>query len=111
MVDTKSMGEHHAFATATLTIDSKEWKKYHVILKPSITDPKSTLRIFLASGGTVDLEHVSLFPVDTWKGHENGLRKDLAQALQISNRVFSVSPADVSLKEQIWLRVMTGKNQ
>lgn len=21
------------------------------------------------------------FPVDTWKGHENGLRKDLAQAL------------------------------
>ena len=75
------MGEHHAFATATLTIDSKEWKKYHVILKPSITDPKSTLRIFLASGGTVDLEHVSLFPVDTWKGHENGLRKDLAQAL------------------------------
>lgn len=81
LVDTKSMGEHHAFATATLTIDSKEWKKYHVILKPSITDPKSTLRIFLASGGTVDLEHVSLFPVDTWKGHENGLRKDLAQAL------------------------------
>ena len=81
LVDTQSMGEHHAFATATLTIDSKEWKKYHVILKPSITDPKSTLRIFLASGGTVDLEHVSLFPVDTWKGHENGLRKDLAQAL------------------------------
>ena len=27
------------------------------------------------------MEHVSLFPVDTWKGHENGLRKDLAQAL------------------------------
>ena len=27
------------------------------------------------------MDHVSLFPVDTWKGHENGLRKDLAQAL------------------------------
>lgn len=26
LVDTQSMGEHHAFATATLTIDSKEWK-------------------------------------------------------------------------------------
>ncbi len=81
LVDTKSMGEHHAFATETLTIDSKEWKKYQVILKPGVTDPKATLRIFLASKGTVDLEHVSLFPVDTWKGHENGLRKDLAQAL------------------------------
>ena len=81
LVDTKSMGEHHAFATETLTIDSKEWKKYQVVLKPGITDPKATLRIFLASKGAVDLEHVSLFPVDTWKGHENGLRKDLAQAL------------------------------
>ena len=81
LVDTKSMGEHHAFATETLTVDSKEWKKYQVILKPGVTDPKATLRIFLASKGTVDLEHVSLFPVDTWKGHENGLRKDLAQAL------------------------------
>ena len=75
------MGEHQAFATADLTVDSKEWKKYQLILKPGMTQPKSTLRIFLTSKGTVDLEHISLFPVDTWKGHENGLRKDLAQAL------------------------------
>jgi alpha-N-arabinofuranosidase len=81
LVDTKSMGEQQAFATQNLTIDSKEWKKYQVILKPEVTDPKAVLRIFLASPQTVDLEHVSLFPVDTWKGHENGLRKDLAQAL------------------------------
>ncbi|MEY8687302.1 alpha-L-arabinofuranosidase C-terminal domain-containing protein [Bacteroides sp. AN502(2024)] len=81
LVDTKSMGERQAFAAENLTIDSNEWKKYQVILKPGITHPKSVLRIFLTSKGTVDLEHVSLFPVDTWKGHENGLRKDLAQAL------------------------------
>ena len=81
LVDTQSMGERQAFATQNLTIDSKEWKKYQVILKPGVTNPKSTLRIFLTSKGTVDLEHISLFPVDTWKGHENGLRKDLAQAL------------------------------
>ena len=29
----------------------------------------------------MDLEHVSLFPTDTWMGHRNGMRKDLAQAL------------------------------
>lgn len=81
LVDTKSMGERQAFATETLTIDSKEWKKYQVVLKPGETNPKATLRIFLASRGTIDLEHVSLFPVDTWNGHENGMRKDLAQAL------------------------------
>jgi alpha-L-arabinofuranosidase len=27
------------------------------------------------------IDHVSLFPTDTWKGRKNGLRKDLAQAL------------------------------
>jgi alpha-L-arabinofuranosidase len=81
MVKPNTNAERHAFASEELTIDSKEWKKYQVILKPTQTEDKSTLRIFLASKGTIDLEHVSLFPVDTWKGHENGLRKDLAQAL------------------------------
>lgn len=80
-VDTKSMGEQQAFASAMITVDSKEWKKYQIVLKPDVTNPKAELRIFLTSKSTVDLEHVSLFPVDTWKGHENGLRKDLAQAL------------------------------
>ena len=81
LADTKSMGEQQAFATADVTVDSKEWKKYQVILKPEVTNPKAILRIFLASRQTVDLEHISLFPVDTWQGHENGLRKDLVQAL------------------------------
>ncbi len=81
LADTRSMGEQQAFATADVTVDSREWKKYQVILKPEVTNPKAILRIFLASRQTVDLEHISLFPVDTWQGHENGLRKDLAQAL------------------------------
>ena len=81
LADTKSMGEQQAFATADVTVDSREWKKYQVILKPEVTNPKAILRIFLASRQTVDLEHISLFPADTWQGHENGLRKDLAQAL------------------------------
>ena len=81
LADTKSMNEQQAFATADVTVDSKEWKKYQMILKPEVTNPKAILRIFLASRQTVDLEHISLFPVDTWQGHENGLRKDLVQAL------------------------------
>lgn len=81
LVDTKSMDESQAIASQTLAINSKEWKKYQVILKSPVTNPKAILRIFLTSKGSIDLEHVSLFPVDTWKGHENGLRKDLAQAL------------------------------
>lgn len=81
LADTKSMNEQQVFVAADVTVDSKEWKKYQVILKPEVTNPKAILRIFLASRQTVDLEHISLFPVDTWQGHENGLRKDLVQAL------------------------------
>ena len=81
LADTKSMNEQQAFATADVTVDSKEWKKYQVILKPEVTNPKAILRIFLASRQTVELVHISLFQVDTWQGHENGLRKDLVQAL------------------------------
>jgi len=81
LVDISSNDERQAFASQELTINSSEWKKYQIILKPGKTFSKSVLRIFLTSREGVDLEHVSLFPVDTWKGHENGLRKDLAQAL------------------------------
>ena len=80
-VDTASMEEGQASATAYIDVDSKEWKQYEVVMTSTVTDPKATLRIFLESPVTVDVEHVSLFPVDTWNGHRNGLRKDLAQAL------------------------------
>ncbi len=82
LVDPASRGERQAVAEAKIAIDSKEWKKYQVTLKPSTTVKDGMLRIFLNKPeNTVDLEHVSLFPVDTWKGHENGMRKDLAQKL------------------------------
>ncbi len=73
--------ESNVFSTQKLTVDSKEWKKYQVVLKAGKTEAKARLRIFLTSKNAVDMDHVSLFPVDTWKGRENGLRKDLTQAL------------------------------
>lgn len=81
MIDRDSMNEVQAHASAEIVVDSPEWKKYEAVLTSGLTDPEATLRLFLASPVTVDVEHVSLFPVDTWMGHENGLRQDLAQAL------------------------------
>ena len=86
-VNTASMGEQQHFTQARISVASREWKQYEVEMKAAQTDPKATLRIFLerpagsSVATTVDLEHVSLFPTDTWMGHRNGLRKDLAQAL------------------------------
>ena len=39
------------------------------------------MNLFVDDPGTVDLDMVSLFPVDTWKHRPNGLRKDLVQLL------------------------------
>jgi alpha-L-arabinofuranosidase len=82
LINNSTMEEKQAFTKTTLDINSKEWKQYEVVLKANRTEPKAHLRIFLDTPGTVDLEHVSLFPVDTWEGRKNGLRKDLVQALK-----------------------------
>lgn len=72
---------NNPFERKELVVNSKEWRKYEVILTSSKQEDQASLRIFLASQGPVDLEHISLFPTDTWKGRENGLRKDLVEAL------------------------------
>ena len=64
-----------------LTINSADWRKHQVVLTAMETEEKGRLRIFLVSKGSIAVDHVSLFPTDTYKGRENGLRKDLAQAL------------------------------
>ena len=73
--------ESNIITSQKLDVNSGDWKQYELKLKPNRNYAKSRLRIFLTSKGGIDLEHVSLFPVDTWKGRKNGLRKDLAQAL------------------------------
>lgn len=62
-----------------LDIVSKNWQKYEVSLTSPLTINKAQLRIYLQGAEPVALEHVSLFPAETFKGH--GLRRDIAQAL------------------------------
>ena len=82
LINVSTMDEHQEFVQQKLDITSSEWKKYELVIKSPRTEPKAQLRIFLSSGNPACLEHISLFPVDTYKGRKNGLRKDLAQALE-----------------------------
>lgn len=79
--DPASMGETQVTGQAEITVAGNEWKKYTAVIKSNSNVAKGLLRVFLVGNNGVDLEHVSLFPSETWKGRENGLRKDLAQAL------------------------------
>ena len=81
LIDQYSMGEHQEFVEQTLDVTSAEWKKYEIVLKSPETQKKANLRIFLKGENPVCLEHVSLFPVNTFKNRQNGLRRDVAQAL------------------------------
>lgn len=42
------------------------------------------MKITFEGIGEIDLDMISIFPEDTWKGRKNGLRKDLVQEQVIS---------------------------
>ncbi len=81
LIDESSMEERQEFVEQEIAITSSDWKKYSVKITSPKTDKHAKLRIFLKGTNSVALEHISLFPVNTFKNRENGMRRDLAQAL------------------------------
>jgi alpha-N-arabinofuranosidase len=64
-----------------LTPNGKDWKKYEAGFKAIKTDLKASLKISFEGTGVIDIDMVSLFPGDTWKGRPFGLRSDIVQLL------------------------------
>ena len=58
--------DNDIYETQHLEIKGKDWKKYSVILSPKATEAKSRLRITMETAGTLDMEHISLFPEKTF---------------------------------------------
>lgn len=83
LVEPSADGDSQFLIETDLRIDSPEWKKYELTLTSSRSTNDGGLRVTLPSGQkSVDLEHISLFPADTYKGRENGMRRDIAEALE-----------------------------
>lgn len=72
---------NNSMSTEKVEVSSPDWRKYTVLLKAGKTDAHARLRLSLETKGVIDIDHISLFPVDTWKKRENGLRRDLVQVL------------------------------
>ncbi len=69
-------------ANGKLTVKkSSKWDDYELLLTPIEHTTNASLHIVPKNNGVLDLDMVSLFPVNTFKGRENGLRADLAQTL------------------------------
>ena len=82
LIDESSMAESQVLAEQKVEVTSTTWAKYTATLSPSASLKRGKLRIYLHGANSVCLEHVSLFPVNTYKNRENGMRRDLAQALE-----------------------------
>ena len=59
----------------------KGWHKQQVSFKSTAGEPKGKLRVWFEGTGVVDLDMISLFPEDTWKGRPGGMRADMIQML------------------------------
>ncbi|MGH9496693.1 MAG: alpha-L-arabinofuranosidase C-terminal domain-containing protein [Candidatus Sulfotelmatobacter sp.] len=57
------------------------WKRYETVIRANATLPQGELHLYVDEPGSLDIDMISLFPLDTWKNRPNGLRKDLVQLL------------------------------
>ncbi len=68
-------------AENVLQIEGDSWKKYELVLEAADTTTQGKLYLIFDETATYDLDMISLFPQDTFKGRKGGLRKDIAEAL------------------------------
>ncbi|MBN1188066.1 MAG: alpha-L-arabinofuranosidase [Bacteroidales bacterium] len=65
----------------SLDANSSNWGKVTGVIKAEKTIDDAKLEIIPQSEGIIEMDMISLFPQKTFKGHKNGLRPDLAQAI------------------------------
>lgn len=69
------------YGEATITGITGEWWKYEVTITATETVSKRVFLAVLIDDGTLHMDMISLFPADTYKNQENGLRADMVQML------------------------------
>ncbi|MCD7775877.1 MAG: carbohydrate binding domain-containing protein, partial [Firmicutes bacterium] len=88
------------YASDTIEAITDSWYKYTVTLTSSETASSNVRLALRIDEGTVDVDFVSLFPVDTYKGRENGLRKDIAEMIEALEPKFLRFPGGCVIEGQ-----------
>ena len=68
-------------ADTSFTASSSTWKQYEMVLRSRSDADTAALSLLFKKRGTVAVDMVSLFPIDTYKGRKNGLRRDIAETI------------------------------
>lgn len=80
--------DENIIGTSTIDLIEGSWRIYETIIKVNETNPKAKLKLKFEGEGSLDIDMISLFPSDTWKGRKNGLRKDLVKLIEDLNPGF-----------------------
>lgn len=76
-----STGKTLGGTTVTPAETGVGWHKATANFTANATVLKAKLNIWFEGNGAIDLDMVSLFPADTWKGRPGGMRADMIQKL------------------------------
>lgn len=68
-------------SSAVLRQGGEGWQKLEVKLISSQTVLKGKMALWFSGEGEIDIDMISLFPTDTWKGRKGGMRADMIQML------------------------------
>jgi len=80
--------DENIIGTSTIDLIEGSWRIYETVIKVNETNPKAKLKLKFEGEGSLDIDMISLFPSDTWKGRKNGLRKDLVKLIEDLNPGF-----------------------
>lgn len=75
--------KNNVIGTTQLKVNSNDanWHKQEVSFASTATVEKARLNIWFEGNGLIDVDMISLFPHDTWKGRKGGMRRDMVQML------------------------------
>ena len=78
----------HELGGTSIAPKGADWKEYEAKFTANQTLAKAKLKITFEGAGTINMDMISLFPEDTWKGRKKGLRQDIVQLLDDMNPGF-----------------------
>jgi alpha-L-arabinofuranosidase len=70
-----------SLGNAAVTRLSETWTLHEATFVAQATDARGRLAVLVEGAGSVDVDVLSVFPVDTWRDRPRGLRRDLVQLL------------------------------
>ena len=73
--------KNQVIGSTTITPQNDTWTKLEGVITATETDANCKVNVYFKGSGQLDIDMISLFPQDTWKGRKGGLRKDLVQLL------------------------------